>query len=223
MARPSRIVRAGDPAAARRPRPPRACGRRARGVGRPLRLSSLLVRPSPCLSLSPLSQSQHTRSSPSPGPVHGWTCLSHSRRRSPMSAAPALDPRQAFPHLFPPAASTISSQPSLIQSSGLPSTNALDGQPALPRQPSASHPTAPLPPPPDGSPAAAMSPPDDPPPSKAGTMVPAPPGSPVDQVRLPPTKAAELARFEVLETLGTSLLLSVGSSPVPPSCGGSLD
>jgi len=54
-------------------------------------------------------------------------------------------------------------------------------------------------------------------------MVPAPPGSPVDQVRLPPTKAAELARFEVLETLGTSLLLSVGSSPVPPSCGGSLD
>lgn len=33
------------------------------------------------------------------------------------------------------------------------------------------------------------------------------PSSPVEQVRLPPTKAAELARFEVLETLGSSPLL----------------
>lgn len=124
-----------------------------------------------------------------------------------MSAVPMLDPRQAFPHLFPPAAgssSTISSHSSIL-SSGHPSSSSLDGLPShsLRQQPSALHPTNPLSQPANGL-LSAMPPPNESLASRSGAMLaPAPPSSPVDQIRLPPTKAAELARFEVLETLGT--------------------
>lgn len=115
------------------------------------------------------------------------------------------DPRLVFPNLFPPASvsTASSSSHSSVQSSALASTSTVDTLlPQQGRPPSVQdhHSPTPTGARPSSAQAALQH-------ARAMSDRGAPPSSPVELVRLPPTKAAELARFEVLETLGQSPLV----------------